>query len=138
MQIVVWGIISIVMGLACFTPFLFSDVTNLIVNESNIFIVKYSLIILLINGGLYFITLGMLILKGEIVPFICAHDKIDKIKNSLLGTLFMVPAFLSISLLIFELSNSMAWKVIWSFIVVAILISLYSDIRSWKRLKLSK
>ena len=115
------GIIFILMGVACFTPFLFSDVSNLIIKDSSFFIVQNFIPILFI--------------KKDLTPAIAAENKVDKIKTRLLGTVLLMPSLLVANLVFIELSDKTIWKVICIVFTLGIIAFVYIDYKSWQEQK---
>jgi hypothetical protein len=129
------GIIFILMGAVCFTPFLFSDVSNLIIKDSNFFIVKNFIPILFVNAGLCLITVGILFIKKDLIPAIATDNKVEKIKTRLLGTVLLMPSLLLANLVFIELSDTKIWKVICIVFTLGIIASVYIDYKSWREQK---
>jgi len=131
MKIVFSGIISIIMGLLCFYPFLFSDMSISVINESNYFIGKYFIFISLISVASYFLVIGTLILFGKIVPYMFSDSKLNKKKLNTLGEIFIFPIMLSASVIIYELSESNMWRIVWVFLIILYCYSFTADIKYW-------
>ena len=63
------GILAILFGLVAFIPLINFENNNLIFTESKKYLIRYSLIISFISGGLYFIGMGILQYVGVLVPY---------------------------------------------------------------------
>ena len=116
------GIIAVVFGLFCFTPFLVSDKGKLIINESTCFLAKYFIVITFVNGGLFFVILGIFILRGLLTPYYCvAATEYDKAKTQLFGVVIGIPFWISSTATIFSMSKGIFWKSLWFLALIYIL-----------------
>lgn len=126
------GILGIVFGLICFCSFLAGDNTKLIIPISNLFLVKYFMVISIINGGMYFIIAGLVILSGIFAPSY-AKTKIEHKKTKAKGLLFSVfllsPFLLSFFATIFSMSQNVFWKILGSLALIYITWLVYSNVR---------
>jgi len=127
------GIVGIAFGLFCFSPFLILEKSKLIWPESDIFLIKYFLYIVLINAGLGFVLFGTLIFIGALAPFYSIKkSKYEKTKHSLIGIVLSLPFWIATSAVIFLMSEKMLIKVVWSLILTYLLITLFSNINYLK------
>lgn len=102
------GIVLIAFGIFCLAFLLIYDVKNLIYQGSEIFIIRITGPLLLINGGIYFIFLGLMFCFGRMVPYYKA-DRIEKAKHNFYGGLISSPIFISISSVAI-LNEKLMWK----------------------------
>lgn len=127
------GILGIVFGLACFLPLVTIENSKLIMQKSVPFLVKYFVIIVLLNGGLGFIVFGILIYIGILVPYyLVGKDEHEKAKHNLLGVIFSVPFLISTTTVIFVMSRTNLFKIIWIFALVYIAWILLSSLKILK------
>lgn len=115
------GMLGIVFGLVCFLPLVAGERGKLVLGAYDLFIVKYSLIIVFINGGLLFIIFGVLIYLGIIVPYYSADkSKYKRAKHNLLLMVLSLPFWVSISIAIFSMGRSSVVKILWIFVLIYI------------------
>ena len=125
------GIIGIILGLFCLGSFLIGDNAKLIIPLSSLFLVKYSVVICIINGGLYFSIVGILGLMGIIVPTDALKSteyKRRKAKGFLISAVLLSPLLLSFFTTVFVLSESALWKVLGSLALIYAGWLVYSNI----------
>lgn len=90
------GILLIFLGLIILACFFLFDKNKLIYNESNFSLIKYFPIILIRNGGILFIVLGVLFYKKFLIPYFSeAITKFEKAKNQIF--IFSIPIWISLS-----------------------------------------
>jgi len=127
------GILGIVFGLACFSPLFAVEKSKLIMQTSDLFLVKYYVIIVSINGGLGFIIFGILIYFGILVPYyFIGRDEYEKAKHDLLGVVFSVPFLISTTAVIFVMSRTNLFKILWIFVLIYIAWILLSSLKGLK------
>lgn len=128
------GTMGIIFGLLALSSLLVFDRSKLIIPVSDMFIVKYSLMILVINGGLWFTIFGILILTESLPNPANARTEIEyrqiKARGFLIGTLSASPFLISFFATVFVLSTSNFWKIIGGGVFVYVAWSLYSNIRT--------
>jgi len=126
------GTVGIVFGLIGLGSFLVGDNSKLIIPVSDIFFIKYFVVICIINSSLYFIFAGILIYRGICVPAY-AETKVQlkktKAKGFLLSLFFLSPSVLSLFTTIFTMAESMLWKILGSLAFIYISWLLYSNVR---------
>jgi len=108
------GVLGIILGLISWGSLLVGDNRNLIIPDAKLFFVKYCVLIGMINGGLFFIVAGVLILMGFNVHAYSRADisyKETKAKGTLLCLLLLSPFFISFFTTIFTMSESNFWKI---------------------------
>ena len=124
------GMLGIVFGMVCFLPLVAGERGKLILRSYDLFIVKYSLIIVFINGSLLFIIFGVLIYLGIIVPYYSADkSKYERAKYNLLLIVLSLPFWLSISIAIFAMGRSSVLKILWIFVLIYIAWILVSSVK---------
>ena len=102
--------------LACFLVF---DKSKLVFNESNIFLIKYFPIILIRNGGILLIALGVLFYKKLLIPYFSeAITKFEKAKNQIFIFIFSIPIWISLSAYVFFESENKKQKILWSILLI--------------------
>ena len=69
------GVLARLIGLLAFFPLINFTNSNLVWDESNNFIFRYSLVIFLVFGGLYFIVMGVLQYFGILLPYYKVGEK---------------------------------------------------------------
>jgi len=127
------GALGIVFGLLCLGSFLAGDNTKLIIPSTHIFLVKYFVVISMINGGLYFIVAGVLIYRGIFVPAYAktnTEHKQTKAKGILLSLFLLSPFLLALFTVIFTIAKSVLWKILGSLALIYIIWLLYSNVRT--------
>jgi len=127
------SLLSIIIGIACLGALFFIDKQKLIGPESENFIVRYFLPIVIINGGIFFIFMGVMCWLGFLVPHYKAN-KIEKARNNFWGGLVAFPIF-TITGAILILSESNKWKIIGVFFIgfyFYLLISGYTFLKKHK------
>ena len=126
------GILGVVFGLLCLGSFLIGDNTKLVIPVSDIFLVKYFVVICILNGSLYFIIAGILILRGVFVPRFAETNseyRELKAKGILISLLLLSPFLLSLFTTIFTVSETNVWKVLGSLVFIYVVWLLYSNVR---------
>ena len=125
------GIFGILLGIFCFGSFFIGNNENLIVPRSDIFLVKYSILITIINGGFYFIIVGILGLLGVYRlgnSEAQIENKKTKAKGTLLSFIILTPFFLAIFTTIFAISHGFLWKILGGFAIIYLGYLLYKSI----------
>ena len=126
------GTIGIIFGLIGLGSFFVGDNSKLVIPVSNIFFVKYFVVICITNSSLYFIVAGILIYRGICVPAY-AETKVQlkkaKAKGFLLSLFFLSPSLLSLFTTIFTMAETMLWKILGSLAFIYICWLLYSNVR---------
>jgi len=126
------GILGIVFGLLCLGSFLIGDNTKLVIPISDIFLVRYFVVICILNGGLYFIVAGILILRGVFVPRLAETNseyKEVRAKGILISLVLLSPFLISLFTTIFTVSETNFWKVLGSLVFIYVVWLLYSNLR---------
>ena len=126
------GILGVVFGLLCLGSFFVGDNTKLIIPVSNIFFVRYFVVICIINGSLYFIIAGILILRGAFVPRLAETNreyKEIKAKGILLSVFLLSPFLLSLFSTIFTMAETKVWKILGGLAVAYVFWLLYANVR---------
>jgi hypothetical protein len=126
------GTFGLIFGLIGLVSFFIGDNSKLIIPVSNIFFVKYFIIICIINGSLYFIVAGILIYRGIYVPAYAETTvKLNKTKAKgfLLSLFFLSPSVVSLFTTIFTMAETMLWKILGSLAFIYISWLLYSNVR---------
>ena len=111
------GILLIFLGLIVLASFFLFDKNKLFYNESNISLIKYFPIILIGNGGILLIVLGVLFYKKLLIPYFSeAITKFEKAKNQIF--IFSVPIWISLSAYVFFESENKNQKILWSILLI--------------------
>ena len=111
------GIFLIFLGLIILACFFIFDKNKLVYNESNIFLIKYFPIILIGNGGILLIALGVLFYKKLLIPYFSeAITKFEKAKNQIF--IFSIPIWISLSAYVFFESENKKQKILWSILLI--------------------
>ena len=93
------GILGIFFAILTFVPVLTFEENKLILVNHTFFFVRYFKLILLLNGSVLFLTLGVLFHIGLLVPL--STDKYEKAKLHLIGAILSTPTWLSLSIFLF-------------------------------------
>lgn len=113
------GIFLMFLGLIILACFLVFDKSKLVFNESNIFLIKYFPIILIGNGGILLIALGVLFYKKLLIPYFSeAITKFEKAKNQIFIFIFSIPIWISLSAYVFFESENKKQKILWSILMI--------------------
>lgn len=126
------GLIGIILGLVCLAALLVVDNRKLIIPDSKLFLVKYFLMICIINGGLYFVVAGILIFIGLLVPAnskTIIEYKANKAKGVLFSVLVSSPFWISLFATIYSMSKSTFWKISGGIACFYIIWLLYSNVK---------
>jgi hypothetical protein len=129
------GIIGIIFGLIGLGSFLIGDNSKLVIPVSNIFCIKYFLVICIINSSLYFIVAGILIYRGIFVPAYTVTKvqlKKTKAKGFLLSLFFLSPSVISLFTTIFIMAETLLWKILGGLAFIYVSWLLYSNVRMLK------
>jgi hypothetical protein len=127
------GILGIIFGLACLSPLFAVEKSKLIMQTSEFFLVKYYVIIVSINGGLGFIIFGILIYLGILIPYyFIGRNDYEKAKHDLLGVIFSVPFLTSTTSVVFVMSRTHLFKILWIFVLMYIAWIFFSTLRILK------
>jgi len=102
------GVLGIIFGLLVLSALIILDWGKLIIPVSDIFVVKYTIVIMFINGGVWFLVAGVLVLIGRFIP----QTGYEKARNNLLGMLLASPFFISFVTTIFTLATTAFWKIV--------------------------
>lgn len=113
------GIFLILLGLIILACFFVFDKNKLVYNESNISLIKYFPIILIGNGGILLIILGVLFYKKLLIPYFSeAITKFEKAKNQIFIFVFSIPIWISLSAYVFFESENKRQKMLWSILLI--------------------
>lgn len=124
------GILVILLGMFGLIPFFMLNKSKFIIDESNILVVKYFPTILLCNFAIAFIVLGFLLYKGTVVSYYSRSiSKYEKAKTNVYGIILSIPTWISASTVIFAMSKSVKWKILWFIFMIFIVWELISGIR---------
>lgn len=125
---ILYVFIGIILGI--FTISLRGKGELIIPGNTDLFIVKYFVPILLINGCFIFIIMGLLQLFGFIVPYYSVNSsELNKSKINVVMTILSLPLWISMTATIFYKSTSITWKTIF------ICLLLYFTFSFWKGIK---
>jgi hypothetical protein len=111
------GIIGLLTGLfiilLLFCPKINSDI---IWTESDIFFVKYAILIAFINAGVAFTILGALTYSGKVTTYYSEgiNDKYEKAKLDVIIFILLLPFIISFTFVIFSLLEVNMYKLIWA------------------------
>ena len=122
------GLLSIALGALGFVPFFGRGLNGLILTESNIFIVKYFIVILLVNGGLFFALVGILLFHGKFLP----ANKYEKARNNLISLIFTSPFFASMVVTIITQSQTTFWTIVGWVTLSYLLFQVLNDLKTLK------
>ena len=123
------GVFGIIFGLLVLSTLIIADWSKLIVPVSDIFLVKYTIVIMLINAGMVFLVVGVLIFFGVFIP----QTEYEKARNNLVVMLLASPFFISFFTTIFTLASTAVWKIIGWAALIYILYLVYDSARKLKK-----
>jgi hypothetical protein len=127
------GILSVLFGLMAFIPFIYFDENKLVWNEANHFIGRYSLVLSLISGGLFFIIMGILQYIGFLIPYyVVGENKYEKAKIHVTTTILSIPILFSLSIALFSESDNTKIKIVWSIMLFYIAWLFISGVKTIK------
>jgi len=128
------GILGIILGLLCFGSFFAIDKSKLIIPISSLILVKYLIVIGIINFGFSLIIFGVLNYIEVLTPYYTEGiTKYEKAKNILFSIVILVPFWLSFFTTIFVMSKTMLWKILGSLALIYIAWLLYSSVQVLKK-----
>lgn len=128
------GILGIILGLLCFGSFFAIDRSKLIISISSLILVKYLIVIGIINFGFSLIVFGVLNYIEVLIPYYTEGiTKYEKAKNILFSIVLLVPFWLSFFTTIFVMSKTMLWKILGSLALIYIAWLLYSSVKVLKK-----
>ena len=108
-----------VSGLIPLASFLLFDEGKLILDGSNIFLIKYFPIVLIGNSGILLISLGVLFYKKLLVPYFSgAITRYEKAKNQIYIFIFSIPTWVSLSAYVFFQSENKSQKLFWCVLLI--------------------
>ena len=103
------GTIGIIFGLIGLGSFFVGDNSKFVIPVSDLFFVKYFVVICITNSSLYFIVAGILICRGVYISAY-AETKVQlkkaKAKGFLLSLFFLSPSLLSLFTTIFTMAET--------------------------------
>ena len=80
--------------------------------------------------GIAFLVVGFLLYKGNIVSYYSkSTNQYEKAKTNIYGITLSIPTWISASTVIFVMSKSLKWKILWSIFMIYIVWALISDIK---------
>jgi hypothetical protein len=123
------GIVSIIFGVTGLVGFFWGGVDQMVIPTSDIFLVKYSIIIAVTTGGLYFIVLGIFIYRGILKSYYSGRPNYEKAKTDLFTGLFSIPFVISLNFIIYAIANNFFWKLLGLLMIVYCCWSIYSNVR---------
>jgi len=123
------GGLGIVFGLLVFSALIILDWGKLIIPVSDIFVVKYAIVIMLTNGGIWSLVVGILVFIGRFIP----QTEYEKARNNLLGMFLASPFFISFFMTIFTLATTAVWKIIGWAALIYILYQAYDSVMKLKK-----
>lgn len=124
------GICGIVLGVFCIGILFIFDRDEFILSISTNFIVKYFLLILFINSGIYFIVFGILNYIGILIPYYSEDiTEYEKAKNIITGFVLSFPFWVCIFYILVFLSKSIKWKIVGSLAFIYIIFIMCKSIR---------
>ena len=128
------GILGIILGLLCFGSFFAIYRSKLIIPISSLILVKYLIVIGIINFGFSLIIFGVLNYIEVLIPYHTEGiTKYEKAKNILFSIVLLVPFWLSFFTTIFVISKTMLWKILGSLALIYIAWLLYSSVKVLKK-----
>ena len=127
------GILAILFGLMAFIPLINFDESKLVWTESKNFIVRYSLVISFISGGLFFIVMGVLQYVGVIIPYYqVGENKYEKAKTHVASTALATPILFALSTLLYSESDNTTFKIAWTIMLLCFTWSFICGIKTIK------
>ena len=128
------GILGIILGLLCFGSFFAIDRSKLIIPVSSLILVKYIIIIGIINFGFLLIIFGVLNYIEVLIPYYTEGiNKYEKAKNILFSIVLLIPFWSSFFTTIFVMSKTMLWKILGSLAMIYITWLLYCSVKVLKK-----
>ena len=128
------GILGIILGLLCLGSFFAIDRSKLIIPISSLILVKYLIVIGIINFGFSLIIFGVLNYIEVLIPYYTEGiTKYEKAKNILFSIVLLVPFWLSFFTTIFVMSKTMLWKILGGLALIYIAWLLYSSVKVLKK-----
>ena len=123
------GVLGIIFGLFAFSPFIITDGSKLIVPVSDIFLVRYCVVIMLINGGVAFLIGGILAFFGLFI----ARTEYEKGRNNLLAMLVLSPFFISLLTTVLTQARTLFWNIAGWTALICLLWHVYNNAKKLKK-----
>ena len=123
------GIIGIIFGSIGIASLFIGDINDLVIPLSDIFFVKYALIIGILNCSSYFIVIGILIFIGKLVPYYKGVSKYEKARSHLFTIIFLIPFVISLVSTIIVIKKGVFWSLLGLSIIIYYCWSIYADLR---------
>ena len=128
------GILGIILGFLCFGSLFAIDTNKLIIPISNLILVKYSIVIGILDFGFSLVIFGILNYIEVLIPYYTEGiTKHEKAKNILFSIVFLIPFWLSFFTTIFVVPITMLWKVFGSLALIYIVWLLHSSFQVLKK-----
>ena len=126
------GIIGVIFGSIGIASLFIGDINDLIIPLSDIFFVKYAVIIGILNCSSYFIVIGVLIFIGKLMPYYKGVSRYEKAKSHFFTVIFLIPFVISLVYTIIVIKKGVFWSLLGMSIIVYYCWSIYANLRVLK------
>ena len=126
------GIIGVIFGSIGIASLFIGDINDLVIPLSDIFFVKYAVIIGILNCSSYFIVIGVLIFIGKLMPYYKGVSKYEKAKSHFFTVIFLIPFVISLVSTIIVIKKGVFWSLLGLSIIVYYCWSIYANLRVLK------
>ena len=106
------GIIGVIFGSIGIASLFIGDINDLVIPLSDIFFVKYAVIIGILNCSSYFIVIGVLIFIGKLMPYYKGVSKYEKAKSHFFTVIFLIPFVISLVSTIIVIKKGVFWSLL--------------------------
>jgi hypothetical protein len=126
------GIIGVIFGSIGIASLFIGDINDLVIPLSDIFFVKYAVIIGILNCSSYFIVIGVLIFIGKLMFYYKGVSKYEKAKSHFFTVIFLIPFVISLVSTIIVIKKGVFWNLLGLSIIVYYCWSIYANLRVLK------
>jgi hypothetical protein len=126
------GIIGVIFGSIGIASLFIGDINDLVIPLSDIFFVKYAVIIGILNCSSYFIVIGVLIFIGKLMPYYKGVSRYEKAKSHFFTVIFLIPFVISLVSTIIVIKKGVFWSLLGLSIIVYYCWSIYANLRLLK------
>jgi predicted neutral ceramidase superfamily lipid hydrolase len=126
------GVIGVIFGSIGIASLFIGDINDLVIPLSDIFFVKYAVIIGILNCSSYFIVIGILIFIGKLIPYYKGVSRYEKARSHLFTIIFLIPFVISLVSTIIVIKKGVFWSLLGLSIIVYYCWSIYANLRLLK------
>ena len=106
------GIIGVIFGSIGIVSLFIGDINDLVIPLSDIFFVKYAVIIGILNCSSYFIAIGILIFIGKLMPYYKGVSRYEKARSHFFTIIFLITFVISLVSTIIVIKKGVFWSLL--------------------------